>query len=126
MKHLKFMVALFAVTAIMVLFRFNARAELSEAEARAELKRGALVLDVRTVREYQAGHLTNTVNIPLAELQKKIPAVVTNKSDVVLLHCASGQRSRTAERELRALGYTNVFNIGSYSKAEKILRAPTR
>ena len=126
MKDLKLIITRFAAAALVAVFRFNANAELSEADARAQLKRGALVVDVRTVKEFNTKHLANVVNLPLAELKEKFSTVVTNKSDVVLLHCASGQRSRTAERELRALGYTNVFNIGSYSKAEKILRDPTR
>ena len=118
---MKWILAWWAAVLIVAGFAFPVRADLSEAEARAQLKRGALVVDVRTVKEYQAGHLTNTVNIPLAELKEKLPALATNKSDVVLLHCASGQRSRTAERELRALGYTNAFNIGSLKQARKIL-----
>jgi rhodanese-related sulfurtransferase len=52
--------------------------------------------------------------------------LVTNKSDVVLLHCRTGRRSGLAETELRALGYTNVFNIGSFERAQKILTMDER
>ena len=126
MKHLKLIVALFAAAALVTVFGFNARAELSEAEAREYLKRGALVVDVRTVEEFQTKSLTNVINIPLDEVKTKFPTVVTNKSDVVLLHCRSGRRSGIAVGQLRTLGYTNVFNIGSFSKAEKILRSSTQ
>ncbi len=121
MNKVKSIVALFAVAILAVVFGFNARAELSEAEARDYVKRGVLVVDVRTVEEFKAKSLTNVVNIPLADVKVKFPKVVTNKTDVVLLHCRSGRRSGVAESELRALGYTNVFNIGSFEKAEKIL-----
>jgi len=99
----------------------RAKAELSEAEARAYLKQGALVVDVRTAEEFKTQSLTNVINIPLDEVKTKFPTVVTNKSDIVLLHCRSGRRSGMAETELRALGYTNVFNIGSFDRAKKIL-----
>ncbi len=126
MKKLQSIVARFVVAIPVVLFGCHARAELSEAEARDQVKRGALVVDVRTVEEFKARSLTNVINIPLAEVKVKFPKVVTNRSDVVLLHCRSGRRSGTAETELRALGYTNVFNIGSFERAEKILKAAGR
>lgn len=126
MKNLKLIMVLIAATALVGIFGFNARAELSEAEARQHLKRGALVVDVRTVQEFQTKRLTNVVNLPLDQVKEKISTVVTNKSDVVLLHCRTGRRSGLAETELRALGYTNVFNIGSFEKAQKILTAAER
>lgn len=121
MKRLKLLLISCATTACVALFGFNAKAELSEAEARAYLKRGALVVDVRTAEEFKAKSLTNVINIPLDEVKTKFPTVVTNKSDVVLLHCRSGRRSSIAVGRLQTLGYTNVFNLGSYEKAEKIL-----
>jgi phage shock protein E len=121
MKNQKLIVILFATAVLIALFQFSARAELSEAIAREYLKHGALVVDVRTVAEFNTKHLTNVVNIPLAEVKAKFSRVVTNKSDVVLLHCRTGRRSGQAEAELRTLGYTNVFNIGSFEKAQKIL-----
>lgn len=121
MNKLKSIVAVFALAIIATVFGFNARAELSEAEARDYVKRSVLVVDVRTVEEFKTKSLTNVVNIPLAEVKDRFPKVVTNKSDVVLLHCRTGRRSGIAESELRALGYTNVFNIGSFEKAQKIL-----
>ncbi len=126
MNYSKLIVALFAVAALVTLFGFKARAELSEAEARDYLKRGALVVDVRTVEEFKTQSLTNVINIPLDEVKSKFPTVATNKSAVVLLHCRSGRRSGIAVGQLRTLGYTNVFNIGSFEKAEKILKDAAR
>jgi phage shock protein E len=99
---------------------------LAENAAREHLSKGALVVDVRTVEEFKSRSLTNVVNIPLAEVKEKFPDVVTNKSDVVLLHCRTGRRSGIAEKELRALGFTNVFNIGSFERAEKIVNRKAR
>jgi phage shock protein E len=126
MKNLKFIIVLFAAAALVITFGFNARAELSAAEARKHLERGALVVDVRTVQEFQTKRLTNVVNLPLDQVKNGFSNLVTNKSDVVLLHCRTGRRSGIAETELRALGYTNVFNIGSFERARKILTADKR
>jgi phage shock protein E len=126
MKKFKLVIPLLVTIGLVALFALNSRADLSEAEARAHVKRGALIVDVRTIEEFQAKHLTNVVNIPLAEVKTKFPAMVTNKNDVVLLHCRTGRRSAMAVAELRALGYTNVFNLGSFQRAEKIVSGAGR
>lgn len=96
-------------------------AELDEATARQHLKAGAVLMDVRTVEEFKARSVNNATNVPLAELNGRISSVVTNKSAPVLLYCRSGRRSGIAEKQLRELGYTNAFNIGSFERAEKIV-----
>jgi len=112
-----------AVVALMFFtLRSGASGTLPLESAREQLKQGALLVDVRTVAEYNAGHLTNAVNIPLDQVEKELPRRVKDKSKVVLVHCRSGRRSGIAEKELRALGYTNVFNIGSYEQAEKVVK----
>jgi phage shock protein E len=92
-------------------------AALTEAGAKELLKRGAAVVDVRTAGEFEARHLPGVINIPLDEVKVKIPLQFTNRSQVLLLHCRSGRRSGIAERELREMGYTNAFNIGSLGQA---------
>ena len=93
----------------------------SEEAAREQLAKGALLVDVRTVQEYQSKHLTNAVNIPLGEIKETLPARVPDRGQALLLYCRTGRRSDIAETELRSIGYTNVFNIGSYEQAEKVV-----
>ncbi|HYG23299.1 MAG TPA: rhodanese-like domain-containing protein [Verrucomicrobiae bacterium] len=88
-------------------------------EARHHLTNGAVLIDVRTIDEYNAKHLTNAIHIPLDTLKFKLPAQVPDRSQALLLHCRTGRRSGIAETELRAMGYTNVFNVGSLEQAEK-------
>jgi len=89
--------------------------------ARAQLKAGAMLVDVRTPEEFAAQPLSGALNIPVDTIKDAISNSVTNKSLVILLHCRSGRRSAIAETELRSLGYTNAFNIGSFEQAEKIV-----
>jgi rhodanese-related sulfurtransferase len=121
MKNHKLIPIVIGVAMLVALLPANTQAELSEAKAREHLQNGARVVDVRTVEEYKSKSLTNVVNIPLYVIKTKFPTIITNKSELVLLHCRTGRRSGLAETELRALGYTNVFNIGSFEKAQKIL-----
>jgi phage shock protein E len=57
---------------------------------------------------------------------EEIPAVVPDKSAPVFLHCQSGVRSATARRKLKAIGYTQVFNLGSLARARSLCEAAGR
>lgn len=105
--------------AVMVVPRFIGL--ISTKDALAHLKNGALVIDVRTPGEFNSGHLPNAINCPLGEIGSDLPRRVKDTNQVLLLHCHSGMRSGVAKRKLRALGYANAFNLGSYGRAAKIL-----
>jgi len=107
-----------------VVWALRGEAALSAEKAREYLKAGALLVDVRTPEEFKSGCLPGAVNLPVDTIKTGITNQVTDKSRVVLLHCRSGRRSAVAEKELRSIGYTNAFNIGSYKQAEKLVEAP--
>ena len=111
-----------AVAVILALFLMITKAgQISAKEASAYLKSGALVIDVRTLAEYNSGHLTNAINIPLDQIETGVPQRCKDKSQVLLLHCASGMRSGLAQKKLNGLGYTNAFNLGAYRRAESLV-----
>lgn len=87
------------------------------------LRNGALVIDVRSAGEFTAGHLPKAVNIPLSEIETVISRKVNDKNQVLLLHCQSGMRSSAAQKKLKALGYTNAYNLGSYGRAAEVVGA---
>jgi phage shock protein E len=106
-----------------VVWALRGESALSAEKAREYLKAGALLVDVRTGEEFKSGSLPGAVNLPVDSIKTGITNQVTDKSKVVLLHCRSGRRSAAAEKELRAMGYTNAFNIGSYEQAKKLVQA---
>ena len=108
--------------AIVVLFFLSNRIGLiSAATAKEHLRRGAVVIDVRTAAEFKAGHLARAINVPFDEVETTVPRRVTDKGQVVLLHCQSGLRSGVAKKKLTAIGYTQTFNLGSYRRAARIV-----
>ena len=110
------------VSVILVAFLVYRRSGLiSVKDAREHLKNGAVVIDVRTAGEFVAGHLPIAVNLPLSEIETNLDRRVTDKNQVLLLHCQSGSRSSAAKKKLIALGCPNVFNLGSYARAERIV-----
>ncbi len=108
--------------ALAVLLLLKRAGQISAARARGYLRDGALVIDVRTRAEFNSGHLTEAINIPLDEIDIAMPRQVKDKNNVLLLHCQSGMRSGIAQRKLKTLGYSNVFNLGSYGRATAIVR----
>jgi phage shock protein E len=89
--------------------------------ARQHLRQGALVVDVRSSGEFNSSHLPNALNLPLDNIETSLPRRVKDKNQVLLLHCLSGTRSGMAKSKLKGLGYTNVFNLGSYARAQEIV-----
>ena len=71
----------------------------------------AVLLDVRTRREYAAGHVPGSINLPLQELQGA-RALVSDLARPLYVYCHSGARSRQASDSLREMGYLSVKNIG--------------
>jgi phage shock protein E len=107
-----------AVVAFLLLKRLSL---VTPATAREWLKKGALVIDVRSEGEFQERHLPGAINIPLNRLGEEIARHAPNKEQPLLLHCLSGTRSGMGASALKKMGYQNVFNLGSYGRAEKIL-----
>jgi len=111
------------IAVVVVIFLTLSKAgQISARDATVYLKNGALVIDVRTPGEFNSSHLTNAINFPLDEIETALPKQVKDKSQVLLLHCASGMRSGLAQKKLNSLGYTNAFNLGSYGRAKSLLR----
>jgi monofunctional biosynthetic peptidoglycan transglycosylase len=90
-------------------------------DARTHLKQGALVIDVRSPREYNSEHLPSAVNIPVDGIETALPVRVPDKNKVLLLHCQSGMRSAVAMKKLKSIGYTHVYNLGSLPQAKAVV-----
>jgi len=118
---------IFIVAALFVVILLVRRAALVSADvAKKHLAKGALVIDVRSAEEFSSGHLLKAVNIPLNDLRESVPNRVKDKQQVLLLHCLSGTRSGVARQHLKGMGYLNVFNLGSLTRARKIVDAERR
>jgi rhodanese-related sulfurtransferase len=77
--------------------------EVSRAEAREMLDRGAQLVDVRADHEWETGHLPGAVHIPLAELPGRVEEI--DKDRPVVLYCRGGNRSTMATVALAEAGY---------------------
>lgn len=85
----------------------------------------AVVVDVCETAEFAAGHIVGAKNIPLGELEAKLPGAVKNKTLPLILVCASGMRSGRAVAIAKKLGYEQAQSLGGGLKAWKEANLPT-
>ena len=76
-------------------------------------------IDVRTMDEYNGGHVSEAVNIPYTEIAAGISALTGDKDASIYVYCRSGRRSGIAKETLEGLGYTQVVNVGGFNQAMK-------
>ena len=99
---------------------FLAQALSREQRGWLRIQGGATLIDVRSQSEYDEGHFEQALLMPHTEIAKLISKTTINKDAHIILYCRSGGRAGTAEKTLRDLGYTNVFNAGGYADLKKI------
>lgn len=85
----------------------------------------ALVVDVRTEKEYQQGHVMNALHIPLGLLDGRMQDLQTYKNSAVVLVCRSGARSGQAAVKLKKQGFVDVHNMGGGMMAWERASLPT-
>lgn len=81
------------------------------------------VLDVRSEKEWQSGHLACSHNIPLTHLRERLDEVPQDRP--VVIHCEGGYRSAIGASLLAQAGRTNVTDLVGGIKAWIASRLPT-
>jgi len=70
-----------------------------------------LILDVRSKKEYDGGHIPGAINIPHTEIEARIAELDGHKNDMIVLHCRSGRRVIPAEETLQLHGFTKTVEL---------------
>ena len=83
--------------------------DVAEARDLIGEKGGLVILDVRTVSEYERGHLEGAINIPVEALSGRLSEL--NPNDELLVYCRTGNRSTTAVGILKENGYDRIYHM---------------
>lgn len=86
-----------------------------------EIRKGAIILDVRTENEYRMGHIDGSVNISLGTIRERYIELDSSKTYITC--CSHGLRSVKVEIILKEKGFKNVYNGGAWIDLEKIINA---
>jgi phage shock protein E len=100
----------------MGLFSFLGAGRLKNA-----LRKGAIVIDVRTGIEYDRGHVPDAFNIPVDRI-KASAARLKEANLPVIVCCNSGSRSSAAVQYLKEKGVRDVYNGGNWEDLLKIMQ----
>ena len=85
---------------------------MEEAITMMESETDYIILDVRRVDEFAAGHIPGAINIPNEDIGTEEIPELPDKNQLILVYCRSGNRSKQASGKLVALGYTNSVEFG--------------
>jgi rhodanese-related sulfurtransferase len=84
----------------------------------------AVVVDVCEPAEYEQGHIGGSRNVPLGQLEQRLPEVVKNKTLPVIIVCASGSRAQRAASSAKRLGYDKAQALAGGLKAWRDANLP--
>jgi len=80
-----------------------------------------VIIDVRTLEEWNQGHLASAKRIEWQDVSQKIKSLNLKKDTKIILYCRSGNRAGKAKIMLNDLGYINVINAGSLLEAKVLV-----
>ena len=85
---------------------------MDEAVKMMKDKKNYIILDARRPDEFAEGHIPGAINVPNEEIGTAEIAELPDKSQLILVYCRSGRRSKEASEKLVKLGYTNIVEFG--------------
>ncbi|HUS65901.1 MAG TPA: rhodanese-like domain-containing protein [Kofleriaceae bacterium] len=88
--------------------------DISGAEARRSMARGALLVDVRSRAEFKERPVRGAVNLPIEELKRRLAELPRNRR--LIVYCHTGARAGAAALILRKAGVRDVRNVGSIGR----------
>lgn len=95
----------------MGLFDFFKHVDINSELKAMKSVENAVLLDVRSEKEYSDGHIPESINVPVEQIEKVLD-VITDKNTPVYVYCLRGSRSASAVSAMEKMGYTNAKSIG--------------
>lgn len=95
---------------------------LGKNKIKEALRNGAAIIDVRTPREFDEGHIPQSINIPVDRISSSAQRIKDMNKPVVFC-CASGARSSNAVSVMKQHGMKEVYNGGSWQNVLKMIKS---
>jgi phage shock protein E len=112
----------FLITLIFLALPVISQTHASELPQNTENKLAPVIIDVRTIAEWEQGHHPQAEHIEWQDILEGVKALGVQKNTSIILYCRSGNRAGKAMRLLQAEGYTNVHNGMNLEKITKYLQ----
>lgn len=116
------LIVIVALFLIIKLLGFLGRLGIKQISSRdLDQKKGMVLLDVRSNKEYEQGHIPGAVHVPLSDIGNKVKKLKKDKELVV--YCRNGSQSIWAIKRLMGMGYKNLYNLrGGYNAWKRLHR----
>ena len=85
--------------------------EVEPDEARRMAESGALLVDVREDREWEAGHARGAVHLGRGVIERDVEKAIPDKDTEIILYCGGGFRSALTADSLQRMGYSSVLSM---------------
>ena len=109
--------ALFAVAAVTAVLMYELRERargvgaIGAQDVVRLMNQGALLLDVRSVEDFAAGHIRGARSVPAGQLAGSVDSLKRYKDKPVIVYCEQGSSASGAMRELAQAGFGQVVNL---------------
>jgi phage shock protein E len=107
-----------AIAILFVLYLFI-RSKTASKGIAEYLKVGALVIDVRSKQEFDQGHFSRAVLVPIDQFEARLKEIGTDKQKPIIVYCHAGSRAAVAETILKKNGFTKVINARNYEALKR-------
>jgi rhodanese-related sulfurtransferase len=84
----------------------------------------AVVVDVSEAEEFATGHVAGARNVPVGQLEQRLPEAVKNKALPLILVCPTGARAGRALGVAKKLGYDKAQVLAGGLKGWKEANLP--
>jgi len=95
---------------------------LGNGKLKEALRRGAIVIDIRTAAEFDRGKVNDSINIPVDRININLKRIVQMKRPIIICSSSDSENERVID-VLKANGVTEVYNGGSWTKIWRLMRS---
>jgi phage shock protein E len=101
--------------------------DISQAQLLERIQSGQApaLIDVRTVEEYESGHIPGAINIPLQSFPRRLAELDTYRDREVVLYCEVGGRAARGESWLASQGFQQLRLLDGHMSAWRGAGLPT-
>jgi len=95
---------------------------LGNGKLKEALRRGAIVIDIRTAAEFDRGKVPDSINIPVDRININLKRIVQMKRPIIICSNSDSENERVID-VLKANGVTEIYNGGSWTKIWRMTKS---
>jgi len=86
------------------------------------LRRGAIIIDIRTAAEFDRGKVRDSINIPIDRININLKRIVQMSSPIIICSDSDSENERVID-VLKANGVKEIYNGGNWTKLWRMMRS---